>query len=42
MIEEIMQNRSNLNKKKENLINLNYQNTWINVNQKLLNILDEN
>ena len=42
MIGEIMQNRSNLNKKKENLSNLNYQNTWINVNQKLLNILDEN
>ena len=42
MIEEIIQNRSNLNKKKENLSNLNYQNTWINVNQKILKNLNEN
>ena len=28
--------------KKENLKKLNYQNTWINVNQKLLKILNEN
>ena len=37
-----MQNKSNLNKKKENLSNLNYQNTWINVNQKILKNLNEN
>ena len=42
LIEEIIQNRSNLNKKKENLSNLNYQNTWINVNQKILKNLNEN
>ena len=42
MIEEIVQNKSNLNKKKENLSNLNYQNTWINVNQKILKNLNEN
>ncbi len=42
MIKEIIQNRSNLNKKKENLSNLNYQNTWINVNQKILKNLNEN
>ncbi len=42
LIIEIMQNRSNLNKKKENLSNLNYQNTWINVNQKILKNLNEN
>ena len=42
MIEEIIKNRSNLNKKKENLSNLNYQNTWINVNQKILKNLNEN
>ena len=29
-------------KKKENLKKLNYQNTWINVNQKILNIINEN
>ena len=42
LIEEILQNRSNFIKKKENLSNLNFQNTWINVNQKILKILDEN
>ena len=42
MIEEIMRNRSKLNKKKENLSNLNYQNTWINVNQKIIDNLYEN
>ena len=41
MIKEIIQNRSNF-KKKENLSNLNYQNTWINVNQKILKNLNEN
>ena len=42
LIEEIIQNRSNFNKKKENLSNLNYQNTWKNVNQKILKNLNEN
>ena len=42
LIEEILQNKSNLNRKKENLRNLNFQNTWINVNQKILNNLNEN
>ncbi len=42
LIEEILQDRSNFIKKKENLSNLNFQNTWINVNQKILKILDEN
>ena len=28
--------------KKENLKKLNYQNTWINVNQKILEIINEN
>ena len=42
LIEEILQNRLNFIKKKENLSNLNFQNTWINVNQKILKILDEN
>ncbi len=42
LITEILLNKSSFNKKKENLSNLNFQNTWINVNQKLLNILDEN
>ena len=42
LIEEILQDRLNFIKKKENLSNLNFQNTWINVNQKILKILDEN
>ena len=42
LIEEILQDRSNFIKKKENLSNLNFQNTWINVNQKILKNLDEN
>ena len=39
---KIIQNKSDFDKKKENLLNLNYQNTWINVNQKILKNLDEN
>ena len=42
LIEEILQNKSHYNKKKENLSYLNYENTWKNVNQKILNNLDEN
>ena len=42
LIEEILSNKSNINKKIQNLNNLNFQNTWINVNQKIVNILDEN
>ena len=42
LIEEILQERSNFIKKKENLSNLNFQNTWINVNQKILKNLNEN
>ena len=42
LMEEILQNKSHFNKKKQHLSYLNYQNTWINVNQKILNNLDEN
>ncbi len=42
VLRNIIQNKSDLMKKKENLKKLNYQNTWINVNQKLLNIINEN
>tara|TARA_B100001250_G_scaffold329191_1_gene293818 strand:+ start:503 stop:1567 length:1065 start_codon:yes stop_codon:yes gene_type:complete len=45
-IEEILKhifiNKSDYLKKKENLKKLNYQNTWINVNQKILNSINEN
>ena len=39
---EILDNRSDYLKKKENLKKLNYQNTWINVNQKIMKIINEN
>ena len=42
LVEEILQNKSHFNKKKENFSYLNYENTWKNVNQKILNNLDEN
>ena len=42
LIEEILSNKSNINEKMQNLSNLNFQNTWLNVNQKIVNILDEN
>ena len=42
LIEEILSKKSNINKKIQNLNDLNFQNTWINVNQKIVNILDEN
>ena len=38
----IMKNKEDFLRKKENLKKLNYQNTWINVNQKILSILNEN
>ena len=38
----ILKNDEDFNKKKNNLKNLNYQNTWNNVNQNLLKIINEN
>ena len=42
LLEEILNNKSDYQKKKENLKKLNYQNTWINVNQKILKVINEN
>ena len=39
---EIIQNKTDFLNKKENLKKLNYQNNWINVNQKILKIINEN
>ena len=39
---EILENKQEYQKKKENLKKLNNQNTWINVNQKILWIINEN
>ena len=39
---DILNNKSDYLNKKENLKKLNYQNTWINVNQKILKIINEN
>ncbi len=41
-LKDILDDKSNFLKKKENLKRLNFQNTWINVNQKILNIINEN
>jgi len=42
ILKEIFINKSDYLKKKENLKKLNYQNTWINVNQKILKSINEN
>jgi UDP-N-acetylglucosamine--N-acetylmuramyl-(pentapeptide) pyrophosphoryl-undecaprenol N-acetylglucosamine transferase len=39
---DILKNKDKFIKKKKNLENLNYQNTWNNVNQNLLKIINEN
>ena len=39
---DILKNKDEFLKKKNNLENLNYQNTWNNVNQNLLRIINEN
>ena len=39
---DILNNKSDYLNKKENLKKLNYQNTWINVNQKILREINEN
>ena len=39
---EILKNKSDLLQKKDNLKKLNYQNTWNNVNQKILKTINEN
>ena len=41
-LEDILNNKNDYLKKRENLKKLNYQNTWINVNQKILKIINEN
>ncbi|MDA9731042.1 UDP-N-acetylglucosamine--N-acetylmuramyl-(pentapeptide) pyrophosphoryl-undecaprenol N-acetylglucosamine transferase [Candidatus Pelagibacter sp.] len=42
VLREIIQNKSDFLEKKENLKKLNYQNSWINVNQKILKSINEN
>ena len=42
LLQYILINKSEYLKKKENLKKLNYHNTWINVNQKILKIINEN
>ena len=41
-LKDIFEKKSDYLEKKENLKKLNFQNTWINVNQKLLKIINEN
>ena len=42
VLKDILDEKSNYLKKKENLKKLNYQNSWINVNQKILKSINEN
>jgi UDP-N-acetylglucosamine--N-acetylmuramyl-(pentapeptide) pyrophosphoryl-undecaprenol N-acetylglucosamine transferase len=42
MLLSILKNENDFMKKKKNLENLNFQNTWKNVNQNLLKIINEN
>lgn len=42
LLKDIFNNKDDYLKKKENLRKLNYQNTWINVNQKILRVINEN
>jgi len=42
LLREIFNNKSDFLEKKENLKKLNYHNTWINVNQKILSTINEN
>ena len=41
-LKNILTDQNDYLKKKENLKKLNYQNSWINVNQKILRIINEN
>ena len=42
VLKDIFNDKRDYLDKKENLKKLNYQNTWINVNQKILKIINEN
>ena len=42
VLDEILEVKISLLKKKENLKKLNYQNSWINVNQKIIKTINEN
>ena len=41
-LSKIIEDRNEYKKKRKNLKNLNYENTWNNVNEKLLNTINEN
>ena len=42
VLNRILNNKTDYLKKKDNFKRLNYQNTWINVNQKILKVINEN
>ena len=42
ILTEIIENKSDYFEKKNNLKNLNYQNHWNNINQKIIEIINEN
>jgi len=42
LLNDIIKNEIDYLEKKKNLKKMNYQNTWINVNQKILDVINEN
>ena len=42
VLKDILNDKTKYSRKKENLKKLNYQNTWFNVNQKILKVINEN
>ena len=41
-IENILDEKNDYFEKKENLNKISYQNTWNNINQRLINLINEN
>ena len=39
---EVIENKDDYLKKKKNMKNISYQNTWNNINQKIINVINEN
>ena len=42
ILAKIIENKSEYLRKKKNMQNLNYQNQWNNINQKIKNLINEN
>ena len=42
MVEDIVENKEDYLNKKSNMKNYNYENTWNNINQKIITTINEN